>query len=472
MIDQNNRYAKLRQLPQLDALLNRPNFQAWIETVGKEKASRLARETLVTLRDQILNGEEGEDLELTDESLLQMTQEREHLENCGQIRPLINATGIVLHTNLGRAPLPKVAVQQVYDTAIGYSNLEYRLAEGRRGSRYDSIEPLLQRLTGAEAALVVNNNAAAVLLILSEIAREKEVVLSRSELVEIGGAFRVPDVMKASGAKLVEVGCTNKTHLKDYEQAITDQTAAILKVHRSNFALIGFTEEPELSELRQVCDQHKIPLIYDLGSGLLNPCPPRFLEDEPTVAEALKAGCDLICFSGDKLLGGPQAGIIIGRKKWVDRLKKHPLTRALRCDKMTLVVLQSVLQIYEQPQRICKEIPLYQALEETQQHLEERADILCDLLSQREIEAQVTSLQGEVGGGSAPGVVLPSVGIRIDLTKGTSLNVAEKALRLGEPSVIAYGRDNGLYFDLRTVPDEQLDGLLEALVQLRKAGLI
>ena len=362
------------------------------------------------------------------------------------LRRAINATGVVLHTNLGRAPLATAALERVREVAAGYSNLEYDLATGSRGSRQDHLAALLRRLTGAEDALVVNNNAAAVLLALAALAEGREVVVSRGELIEIGDGFRIPDVLARSGARLVEVGTTNRTRAADYEAMVGPETAAILRVHQSNFRVVGFTERPPLSELAGVARRNAVALVDDLGSGSLVP-----LEDEPLVTDSLAAGVDLVTFSGDKLLGGPQAGIVLGRAELVDLLRRHPLQRALRPDKLTLAALEGTLLLYADPERALTEVPALRALGEPLERVRERAERLAALVGGRVVETTARA-----GGGALPLHELPSAACAVELEQAS-------ALRLADPPVIAVVRDELTLLDCRTIPDEDVDSVAAAV---------
>lgn len=457
--------ALFRNIPQVDKLLQESAFQDLANDWGSSRLAAALQEALDELRADIAADQVTQPAETQSPAILTRVRAKYQEDQERLVRPLLNCTGISLHTNLGRAPLSASVMAKVSAVAESYSNLEYRLEEGRRGSRYDSLEALLCDLCGTEAALVVNNNAAAVMLILREIAKGQEAIVSRGELVEIGGKFRVPDVMEESGAKLVEVGTTNKTRLSDYAQAFTEETACILKVHRSNFRLEGFQEEADLSELSDLAHAQGSLLIYDLGSGLLHPDPPPVLRQEPTVAQAVQAGCDLICFSGDKLLGGPQAGIIIGRKALVDRIKTNPLTRALRCDKLTLTALQETLKLYPDVDRINREIPLYRMLTISDQDLANRAMKLQDLLVAGGLSSVICQPQAEIGGGSVPGVYLSSVGLALEAEHlSCSLAALEAELRRGLPPVIAYIQNDQLIFDLRTLEDADIEILGQAIL--------
>src|SRR5437660_1647932 len=370
-----------RDLPPVDELARE---------VGDPLAVDAARAVIERARDEIRAGGDPGDL---------AARLREELVDARRprLRRVINATGIVVHTNLGRAPLAEEAVERVAEVARGYSNLEYDLVEGARGSRQDHVAAVLGRLTGAEAALVVNNNAAAVLLALAALAEGRDVVVSRGELIEIGDGFRIPDVLARSGARLVEVGTTNRTRAADYERAIGPETAVLLRVHQSNFRVIGFTEQPSLAELAVVARRHSLPLVDDLGSGALFPSNTVLLSDEPAARDALADGADLVCFSGDKLLGGPQAGIVVGRPELFEKLRRQPLQRALRADKLTLAALEGTLGLYLDPERARQQIPVLRFLDEPVDGVRDRAERLAALVG-GEIEETVA----RVGGGALP----------------------------------------------------------------------
>jgi L-seryl-tRNA(Ser) seleniumtransferase len=372
-----------------------------------------------------------------------------------RLRRVLNATGVIVHTNLGRAPLPVTAVEHVRATAAGYSNLEYELGAGTRGSRQDHVAEILRRLTGAEGALVVNNNAAAVLLALAALAEGREVVVSRGELLEIGDGFRIPDVLARSGARLVEVGTTNRTRATDYERAIGGDTALLLRVHQSNFRVVGFAELPTTAELASVAARHGLPLVDDLGSGALVP-----LQDEPQVREALAAGADLVCFSGDKLLGGPQAGIVVGRAELVEQLSRHPLQRALRADKLTLAALEGTLALYLDPGRAPREVPVLRMLAEPPEAVRARAERLARLTG-----GTVEETVARVGGGALPLAELPSFACAVD-------EELAARLREGEPPVVGVVRDGRLLLDCRTLADAELDEVAAAVASARTRSTV
>jgi L-seryl-tRNA(Ser) seleniumtransferase len=366
------------------------------------------------------------------------------------LRRVLNATGVVVHTNLGRAPLADAALERVREIGGSYSNLEYDLDAGRRGSRQVHATELLRRLTGAEAALVVNNNAAAVLLALAALAGGREVVVSRGELIEIGEGFRIPDVLLHSGARLVEVGTTNRTRAADYARAVRPDTAVILRVHQSNFRVIGFTERPTLPELAAVAQQQGPLLVDDLGSGAF-----ASFEDEPSPRASLAAGADLVCFSGDKLLGGPQAGVVAGRAELVERLRRHPLQRALRADKLTLAALEGTLALYLDPERAARELPVLRMLREPVEAVHARAERLAALIG-----GEVEETVGRVGGGALPLTELPSFACSVEESLAAPL-------RLGEPPVVGVVRDGRLLLDCRTLADGEVEEVAAAVTAAR-----
>jgi len=425
---------RLRNLPSVDALARELDDPLAVDA---------ARAILEQAREEIRVGAEPGDLR---------ARVRDELERARRprLRRVLNATGVIVHTNLGRAPLAVEAIARVEEVARGYSNLEYDLTAGARGSRQDHVVDILRRLTGAEAALVVNNNAAAVLLALAALAEGREVLVSRGELIEIGDGFRIPDVLARSGARLREVGTTNRTRAADYENAIGDGTALILRVHQSNFRVVGFTELPTLRRLAQVAQSHKLPLVDDLGSGVLQPSDTLSLGDEPSAKESLSAGADLVTFSGDKLLGGPQAGIVVGRADLVERLRRHPLQRALRADKLTLAALEGTLALYlDAPERI----PVLRMLRD--EGVRARADRLASLTG-----GTVEETVARVGGGALPLAELPSFACALEEELAASL-------RSGEPPVVGIVRDGRLLLDCRTLTDDEVDEVGAAVASAR-----
>lgn len=380
-----------------------------------------------------------------------------------KLRPLINATGVVIHTNLGRAILAESALRNITDVAKHYSNLEYELSRGRRGKRYTHLLYILRELSGAEEAIVVNNNAAAVLLCLNTFAKEREVIVSRGELVEIGGSFRIPEVMQSSGAVLREVGATNKTHLADYENALSGRTALLLKVHSSNYRITGFTEEVGIEELVRLGQQYRVPVMTDLGSGCMVDLGAFGIDGEPTVQSIIGKGVDIVTFSGDKLLGGPQAGIIIGRKRLIRSLQKNPLLRAIRIDKLTLAALEATLMHYLDEEEALKQIPVLNMLTCSGSQIRRRAKRICTLLSKAIVSHASVSIvqeQSRAGGGALPGTAFPTSVVSVK-PKFISVNALEERLRKAETPLIARIKGETLLFDPRTV----LDGEIKTLVQ-------
>jgi L-seryl-tRNA(Ser) seleniumtransferase len=444
----------LRSLPSVDQLLQQPRVADWINLYGRLLTLEALRFSLQEARESYVEGEPVPGLE----PLLSRAEQCLITWSTPSLKPVINATGVILHTNLGRAPLSRAALEAVQTAALGYSNLEYDLHKGGRGSRLVHAEDLLRRLLDVDAALVVNNNAAALLLALTALAHRKGVVIARSQLVEIGGGFRVPDVMKQSGAHLVEVGATNRVHLEDFIQAVEEEKPALLlHAHRSNFALIGFTSEPTLEEMARVAHQAGLPLIDDLGSGSLLDTARFGLGHEPTVQESLEAGADLVCFSGDKLLGGPQAGIIVGNADLIARLRKHPLARALRADKLCLAALSATLLHYLKGEAE-REIPVWRMICHSPDEVRLRAQNWAGSLGQ----GSVIASKSTVGGGSLPGETLDTYLLALRLP---SPNRFLGLLRQAQPPVIARLQDDQVVFDPRTVFAEEESILLDLLMK-------
>lgn len=457
----------LRRIPKVDEILARPGVAEAVAQGRRNNMTEAARRVTEALRAEILAGGEP-DLSLEQAALRTLAAAAE--EDRMSLRPVINATGIVLHTNLGRAVMGHEVARAVMQVAENYNTLEYSCEAGRRGSRYDHVEQLIRRLTGAEAALVVNNNAAAVMLVLGTMAKNRELVVSRGELVEIGGSFRVPEIMEQSNSTLREVGTTNKTHPADYENAIGEQTAALLKVHTSNYRIVGFTEEVPLEALVEIGRHHGLPVIYDLGSGALADLPAYGISTEPTVKQAAAAGADVISFSGDKLLGGPQAGIIIGKKQYIDAMKKNPLTRALRIDKLTLAALEATLRIYLEPQQVARKIPTYQMLSMGMPELQAKGRKLMRKLKKVPgLTCALSEEEGQVGGGSVPGHTIPTCAVAVR-HEGVSVDQMEARLRHCETPVIARIAKDRLLLDMRTVQEEYFDYIVQCLAQITGAG--
>ena len=456
----------LRRLPGIDLLLEAARSDPFFADTPPALVTRIARQTVADLRSAVLSDRLADpDTALAPETVMALV--RAAVENAlrHRLRRTINATGVVVHTNLGRSLLAEAAVDHMGEVARHYSNLEYDLDQGRRGSRYTAVHDLLCEITGAEAAMVVNNNAAAVLLCLETLAAGREAVVSRGELVEIGGAFRIPDVMAKSGAVLREVGTTNRTHRRDYVQAIGPNTGLLLKVHTSNYALVGFTAEVPLAELASLGREHGIPVMNDLGSGNFIDLTAYGLPGEPTVQAAVATGVDLVTFSGDKLLGGPQAGIILGRADHIERIRKNPINRALRIDKLTLAALEGTLRLYRDPETARCQIPTLRMLTEAPQVLERRAAALAEKLAALQSgRLHVTVLDGasKAGGGALPLRDLPSrlVAVGID---GLSADALERALRAADPPIIGRIENDRFLVDVRTVADDETDLIAAAL---------
>ena len=431
----------LRDLPSVDRLLADEVLAAAprpLATTAARTAVEQARKTIQA------GGEPGDLVEAARAELGRLVSPA--------LRRVLNATGVIVHTNLGRAPLPPAALARAVDVGGSYSNLELDLASGSRGSRQDHVADALRRLTGAEAARVVNNNAAAVLLALAALADGREVVVSRGELVEIGDGFRIPDVLSRSGARMVEVGTTNRTRVVDYERAIGPDTALLLRVHQSNYRIVGFTESVPTRELAQISRRAGLWLVDDLGSGSLAD-----VGDEPTAASSLAAGADLVCFSGDKLLGGPQAGIVVGRAELVERLRRHPLQRALRADKLTLAALEGTLALHQDPERARAQIPVLRMLDEPVEAVRERAERLAGLVG-----GEVEETVARVGGGALPLAELTSAACAIE-------EALAAPLRLGDPPVLGIVRDGRLLLDARTLTDTEVDEAARAVLKARRS---
>jgi L-seryl-tRNA(Ser) seleniumtransferase len=426
----------LRELPSVDQLLADERLRAIVERHGRPLATQAARAALARAREDIQAGFEAGDLAARAEAEAAALL-------APRLRRILNATGVVVHTNLGRAPLADEALARVQEIGRGYSNLEYDLGAGARGSRQDHVAAALRDLTGAEAALVVNNNAAAVLLALAALAAGREVIVSRGQLVEIGDGFRIPDVLARSGAQLVEVGTTNRTRAADYERALSERTAVILRVHQSNFRIVGFTEQPPLPDLARLAERAGAVLVDDLGSGVLAP-----LGDEPTVRSSLEGGADLVTFSGDKLLGGPQAGIIVGRAELVERLRRDPLQRAVRADKLTLAALEGTLAAYRVERT---RVPVLRMLDEPATAVRDRAERLAELTG-----GTVERTVARAGGGALPLAELESYACALDEELAVPL-------RLADPPVVGIVRDGRLLLDCRTLGDEEVDQVAAAV---------
>ncbi|MBV9228810.1 MAG: L-seryl-tRNA(Sec) selenium transferase [Chloroflexi bacterium] len=453
---------QLRLLPSVDDLLHSVAGQQLISRFSRTLALRAIRSTLAQVRVAIRDGANcpsADELLSTAAHLLQAEQQP-------YLRSVINATGVIINTNLGRAPLSQEALQAVQQVSSGYANLEYDLEVGERGSRHTHVAALLRELTGAEAAIVTNNNAAAVLLALSTLAMGREVVISRGQLVEIGGGFRIPDVMRQSGCHLVEVGTTNRTRISDYETALTEHTALLLAVHPSNFLITGFTESTPLDDLADLAHKHGLLVMNDLGSGCFLNSEHYGLAHEPTPQESIAAGADIVCFSGDKLLGGPQAGIIVGKAQVIARLARHPLMRAVRIDKMTLAALEMTLRHYQRDQAETH-IPVWRMISTRPERLANRAGHWVAELNARGIKAQVQRGESTIGGGSLPGETLPTTLLALDAARvSLSLEELAKRLRMREIPIVVRILHDTLLLDPRTVLEEQDKEVVNALVEV------
>jgi len=464
----------LRSLPSIERLLERPLASRLSGDLGRDRVRDLLREITAGLREQLTHTPDASSPffdSLTD------AVEREleiRAAECAQpsLRRVINATGVLIHTNLGRAPLARQAIEAVAEAGAHYSNLEYDLIDGERGKRETHCQELLARLTGSEAAVLANNNAAAVLLVLNTLAEGGEVIVSRGELIEIGGSFRIPDVMARSGAILREVGTTNRTRIADYQRAITDRTKLILRVHPSNYKIIGFTERPSVQEIAELSRKTGIPSFEDLGSGCLIDLSPFGVKDEPVVAESLKSGISVVSFSGDKMLGGPQAGIIAGSKTIVDRLRANPLMRALRVDKMTYAAIEATLRLYDSGTAQI-EVPVIRAIALTQEDIRRRAEQFCGLVLQStngEFRANIEEGASVIGGGSAPEVKLPTMLVMLESSEMSPASI-ENGLRSHTIPIISRVERDRVIIDLRTVALEEEAIILDAIKALAQPAL-
>ena len=464
-----NKNMLYRSIPKVDVLLENPDIVTLIENHHRDVVVDVIREEIDKLRNFI---KENDDVNLIEEKInnlienIKISTEKVYSYN---IKKVINGTGTILHTNLGRAIISKKHADYLSEVVTSYSNLEYNLEEGKRGERYSHFEKLICKITGAEAAMAVNNNAAAVMLVLSSMAAEKEVIVSRGELVEVGGKFRIPDVMKSSNAHLVEIGTTNKTHLEDYEDAISENTGAFLKVHTSNFKILGFTESVSIEELCKLGREKDIPVIEDIGSGVLIDLSKYGLEYEPTVQDSIKAGVDVVSFSGDKLLGGPQAGIIVGKKKYIDKMKKNPLTRAFRIDKFTATILEMIFHEYLNEEDAIKNIPVLSLITKDLKEIEKNANALFNKIEKLKdvADINVEDTLSQIGGGSLPAERIKSKSVTI-MPKNISTQSLEAKLRAGKNPVVGRISEEKLILDMRTVLEDEIDILAQKLIDILK----
>lgn len=464
-----NKNTLLRNIPKVDILLDKPEIIAIIQKYHREVVVDAIREETDKLRCFI---KENDDLNLIEEKIDNLVEnitsnvEKVYSYN---LRKVINGTGTILHTNLGRAIISKKHANYLSEVVTSYSNLEYNLEEGKRGERYSHFEKLICKITGAQSAMAVNNNAAAVMLILSSLTENKEVIVSRGELVEIGGKFRIPDVMKSSKANLVEIGTTNKTHIEDYEDAITENTGAFLKVHTSNFKIVGFTESVSVDKLCKLGKEKNIPVIEDIGSGVLIDLSKYGLEYEPTVQDSIKAGVDIVSFSGDKLLGGPQAGIIIGKKKYIDKIKKNPLTRAFRIDKFTATILEMIFNEYLNEEDAIKNIPVLSLITKDIKEIEKSVNRLYEnlIVIKSLASIKIEDCLSQIGGGALPTERIKSKCITI-VPKNMSTSSFEEKLRLGKNPVIGRISEDKLILDMRTILEDEIDILSKKIISILK----
>lgn len=464
----------LRRLPSVDALLLLTTQSPAGARIPKSIQIRAIRKIIGDLRQRIVVADDSVDAALLDQAQI-LTSVLRHAEqlNRRNLIPLINATGVIVHTNLGRSLLADTAIAQINQVAQQYSNLEYTLAEGHRGSRYSAVEDIICEISGAEAAMVVNNNAGAVLLSLNTLASGREVIVSRGELVEIGGSFRIPDVMSKSGCLLKEVGTTNRTHRKDYAQAIGEETALLLKVHKSNYSVVGFSTEVSVKELVDLAREHQLPVMEDLGSGTFIDFSEHGLLHEPTVQESVASGADVVTFSGDKLLGGPQGGIIVGKRALVEKIKQNPLARALRIDKLTLAALEGTLRLYRDPRRAITAIPTLRMMTMPMETIQARAEQLKTMLATLDdpcLQVRIVERASRIGGGALPLQALPSRCVALSVT-GHSANAIERHMRLGTPPIIGRIESNLYLLDVRTLLPNQFEPIVAALGSLLQSDV-
>ena len=455
----------LSQIPAINKILLLDEVKSLIQEYSEVAVKSAIKNYIDEIKQEILNEELHEVPSL--EKIVEVVTQIVKSEDKNSLRRIINATGTILHTNLGRSLLSQKIKENIESVAFNYSNLEFDIDNKKRGSRYVHLIDIIKKLTGAEDVLVVNNNAAAVLLTLNTLVKDKEIVVSRGELVEIGGAFRIPEIIKLSGGTPVEVGTTNKTHLKDYENAITDNTGALLKVHTSNYKIVGFTKEVSNEEISYLARENELVSINDLGSGQFVDFSRFGLPYEPTVKEVLDSGIDIVTFSGDKLLGGPQAGIIVGKKEYIEQMKKNQLTRALRVDKMTLAALEATLKLYLDEKEALEHIPTLHMISLSKEHLFAKADVFKTRLSDLDFKITIAEDKAEVGGGSYPASYLDSVVVKLEHPRLSATDIERRLLEVEIP-IITRIKDNEIIFDMRTLRTREFDLVKQALIEVVK----
>ncbi|RLD35852.1 MAG: L-seryl-tRNA(Sec) selenium transferase [Bacteroidetes bacterium] len=462
----------LKNLPGVDKVLQLSEIKNLIERYNLSLVTYVIRTVINNSRKEILSGKQAPTTKNIIDGIQLLTKKIADKS----LGPVINASGIIIHTNLGRAPYGENLLNSIFDTLKGYNNLEFNLKKGSRGQRNDHASEILKYLTGAEDVVIVNNNAAAVMFILRTFARNKEAIVSRGELIEIGGSFRIPDIMAASDCKMVEVGATNKTKAQDYEKAITENTALLFKAHQSNYVIKGFTQEVELPELVSIGNKNNIPVVYDIGSGLLRKVNEKALKNEPDVKQALDSGIDMICFSGDKLLGGPQAGIIAGKKKYIDILKKEPMMRALRVGKTTLAILETACSYYLNDKDLFEHNVLFKTLNKSKEEINETAEQLKSALDNYDICSKIVESKGKYGGGTLPDLELESFSVKL-LPKDSNNQLAKKLyhqLLEQEQPILSNLKSGAIYFDALTLENRDIDLIMKniktAFDQVYKKG--
>ncbi|MBP9658549.1 MAG: L-seryl-tRNA(Sec) selenium transferase [Proteocatella sp.] len=458
----------LRELPSVDVISRNSEIEALSQSIDQEYLTEIIREETANIRALILEDKYEHD-HINTQELIENIKNRLSSDFDFGLKKVINGSGVVLHTNLGRAPMPLAIKEKFENILYGYCNLEYDIEKGARGSRHDHLKELILKLTGAEDVIVVNNNAAAVMLVLSTMCAGREVIVSRGELVEIGGSFRIPKVMQHSGAFLREVGSTNKTHLRDYEEEINENTAALMKVHTSNFRMMGFTESVSIKDLRPLADRHDLPIIDDLGSGVFIDLRKYGLEYEPTILDSLAQGSDIVTFSGDKLLGGPQCGVIVGKAKYISMMKKNNLLRALRVDKMTISALAMTLSLYLDKENLEKNVPVLSMLSQEPEQLKEKAQRLLDMTAANSLRAdiRVEASKSQVGGGSLPAQYMDSYSVAVNPSE-MSVNELEQKMRLTEPHIVGRIANETYYLDVRSIFEEELSAVSAKLSEILK----